>query len=413
MRALRLDAEQALLGAVLSDPARQAGVLDLVTREDMSRPWHGQVLAAMQRLRLRDTTPGPAQVRRELLADPDLPQSVARDAVPLAGLMGASPRSRHAPAYAALVIEGGIRDRIWLAGSRLVQAAEGESTEGALLAGRQAHEEVEQCRARWQALPDSVRRELPVPARDQQPYTQIARQAAAVREKIGRLREELWAESPHGLEERLAGIAQLLAETAAASATIRERQAALQAAGQARPQGPAAHAASTQALRDLAAAPEQIDTIRAWLRPEHFACPEHGDLYAVIRDLRTAGKPADPVTIGWEAAHRGIAADTADLTGGNGPLAAASARELHRLALLARATHTGRHLRDSAADPSCPPCTLLRSAADRLGQFERDAGPAAKHAPSHDAQVITMPRHQSHISSRPAQTAQREHEAAP
>jgi hypothetical protein len=168
-----------------------------------------------------------------------------------------------------------------------------------------------------------------------------------------------------------------------------------------------------QALRDLAAAPEQIDTIRAWLRPEHFACPEHGDLYAVIRDLRTAGKPADPVTIGWEAARRGITPDPADLTGGNGPLADASARDLHRLALLARATHTGRYLRDSAADPTCPPRALLRSAADRLGQLERDAGPAAKHTPGRDAQVITMLRHEPPTSGRAAQAGRQEREAAP
>src|SRR6266571_8129771 len=56
---LVIRAEQALLGAILSDPAGQAQLLDLVEPDDMSRPYHGQVLAAMQRLRGSGTAPGP------------------------------------------------------------------------------------------------------------------------------------------------------------------------------------------------------------------------------------------------------------------------------------------------------------------------------------------------------------------
>jgi replicative DNA helicase len=340
VRALRLSAEQALLGAVLSDPAGQVGVLDLVAPEDMSRPWHGQVLAAMQRLRQQHTPPGPQQVRQELLADPDLPSNVALDAIPLVDLLEAAPHPRHTPAYAALVIEGSIRERIWLAGSRMTQAADGDSPGPALHAARQAARDVQECQARWEALPASIRRELPAPACDHEQYTQIARQTRAVREEIARLRENLWAESPRDVEERLAAIAQHLAETAAASATLREQQAAGHAADQARPDSPAAHVASSRALRDLAAAPDQINAVRGWLRPGHFARSEHGDLYAVMRDLQAAGKPADPVTTGWEAARRGIPATRADLTGGNAALAVASAREVHRHGLLAHATQT-------------------------------------------------------------------------
>ncbi len=71
-------AEQALLGAVLCDPAGQQHVLDLVRRDDMHRPWQGQVLAAMQRLRTRGVLPGPVDpvtisweaARRGIPADP-------------------------------------------------------------------------------------------------------------------------------------------------------------------------------------------------------------------------------------------------------------------------------------------------------------------------------------------------------
>src|SRR5712692_8419835 len=112
---LRIRAEQALLGAVLADPAGQAHLLDLVRPDDMSRPYHGQVLAAMQRLRGSGTTPGPLAVYEEIKKDPDLRPSLSHDGVLLAGLMEAAPRSRHAPAYAAMVVGCGIRQRIALA----------------------------------------------------------------------------------------------------------------------------------------------------------------------------------------------------------------------------------------------------------------------------------------------------------
>jgi hypothetical protein len=412
VRALRLSAEQALLGAVLSDPAGQASVLDLVTPEDMSRPWHGQVLAAMQRLRQQHTPPGPEQVRQELLADPDLPASVALDGIPLVDLLEAAPHSRHAPAYAALAIEGSIRERIWLAGSRLTQAAEGDSPGPALLATRQAARDIQECRARWEALPASMRRELPVPARDHKQYAHIARQARAVREEVARLRENLWAESPRDVEERLAAIAQQLAETAAASATLREQQAARHAADRVGPDSPTAQAASIRALRDLAAAPDQIDTVRDWLRPSHFARPEHGDLYAVMRDLHAAGKPTDPVTIRWEAARRGIRATPADLADGNAAFAVASAREVHQHGLLAHATQAGYRLQEAAADPGCPPRCLLRTSAEQLSRLEHEASPATQPTPGRNAQVITMPHpHATVRSSQPHPTASHEREA--
>lgn len=108
---LRIRAEQALLGAVLADPAGQQHVLDLVQPADLGRPWHVQVLAAMRRVQRGGAAPGPLEGYTELKADPDLPGSVSRDAVPLVDLMEATPDARHAPAYAAMVIDGSIRQR--------------------------------------------------------------------------------------------------------------------------------------------------------------------------------------------------------------------------------------------------------------------------------------------------------------
>src|SRR5713226_5291338 len=99
---LRIRAEHALLGAILSDPAGQAHLLDLVEPDDMSRPYHGQVLAAMQRLRGSGTAPGPVAVYEEIKKDQDMPRGLSHDGVLLAGLMEAAPRSDHAPAYAAM-----------------------------------------------------------------------------------------------------------------------------------------------------------------------------------------------------------------------------------------------------------------------------------------------------------------------
>lgn len=134
-------AEQALLGAVLSDLAGQQHVLDMVRRDGMRRPWHGQVFGAIERLRERGVLPAPAEVYEELKTDPDLPRTVSGDAVPLANLMEAGDAA-HASAYAAMVIEGGIRQRLALEGSRMTQAAEdaeGEPLEAALTLTEASH----------------------------------------------------------------------------------------------------------------------------------------------------------------------------------------------------------------------------------------------------------------------------------
>jgi replicative DNA helicase len=128
MRA-EIRAEQALLGAVLADPEGHDDVLRLVSPEDFLRPWHGQVLAAMRQVRARAVAPGPLAVYAELKKNPDLPQAVARDAVPLADLMHASPCSSHASTYAGMVIGAAVR--------RGLVGAAGDDRGGA---GRQAGE---------------------------------------------------------------------------------------------------------------------------------------------------------------------------------------------------------------------------------------------------------------------------------
>jgi len=353
-----IPAEQALLGAVLLDPAGQHRALDLVQPDDMCRPWHAQVLAAMQRVRDREVPPGPIEVYRELQNDPDLPPSVSRDAVPLAGLMEAAPRARHAPAYAVMVIEGGIRQRLHLTGSRIVQASKTGRLEVVLLQVTIGTRDLNACRARWLALPEHLRRELPTRAGQTRDNARVFHNATAYREEL------------------------------------------------ARPEDPAALAAGEKALRDLAAAaPSQLALVGKWVRPGHFARAEWGELYAVMQDMRVAGKPVDSLTIAWEAAHRGLRADPRSLAGGTGTFAVASAREVYVHGMLAQAAQAGQDIQADATDPSCPPHRLMQSAAERLQALEPQ--PHADPRPARDTEILAPD-----ITTRSQQARQPEREAA-
>lgn len=278
-----IQTEQALLGAVLSDPAGQQEVLDWMRPDDMRRPYHGQVLAAMQRLRARGVLPGPVAVRDELAKDPDLPVTAARDGVRLAELMERSPRAGHAQAYAALVIDSAVHERLRLAGSRIEQAAESGNLEAAFRQAREARREATAAKARWERLPEHLRRDVPVPGRDASIGAEIARRAKAVRDELARLRDDMWSAGSHDIQERLAGIAQQIADTAALSA---DRAARTEAAAEAVPQGKDAHAAASQALRDLTAGPQHISEVSGWLKPRPLPHPRARR--AVPRHRRTA-----------------------------------------------------------------------------------------------------------------------------
>ena len=94
-----------------------------------------------------------------------------------------------------------------------------------------------------------------------------------------------------------------------------------------------------------------------------------------MRDMAGGGLPVDPVTVSCEASRRGIEADPADLAGGIGPLAVASAKEVHRHGLLAQVAGAGMDIQASAEDHRLAPGMLLRSAGDRLRQLDRGPHP--------------------------------------
>jgi replicative DNA helicase len=116
--------------------------------------------------------------------------------------------------------------------------------------------------------------------------------------------------------------------------------------------------------------------VRGWLRPGHFATPEQGELFAVMRDLDAAGHPVDPVTVSWEAARRGINMDAADLADGVGPFAIASAREVHRRGLLAQIDRAGRDIQADASEPAVSTGGFLGAAHGHLAQLQPETQPS-------------------------------------
>ena len=371
-----VDAEQALLGAVLADPSGQQYILGLVEPGDMFRPWHGQVLAAMQRLRGRGQRPSPQNVYQEIQHDPDLPRSIALNAVPLADLLGKSPRTAHAGTYAAIVVEAGIRRSLELAGSRVAQAAEDGDLDVALGQAARARADLVACAARWTALPSRLRNEPGrLPAEEPwQPGRENTRQTPAPSHAHP-------PSSQNGIIGRDApAAARQPGDTATPAGTLPARRLVPGAAGSTRSPGPAAMAAFGAALRDLIDDPRQLGAVRSWLRPEHFTHAASRRLYALLLDMDTSGQPIDPVTVAWAAGRRGLRTDPARLAGGTGPFAVASAREVRRLGMLAQITDAGIAIQRDAADPQLGPFRLIAAAARRLESVRngttRQPGPA-------------------------------------
>jgi replicative DNA helicase len=359
-------AEQALLGSVLVDPDGQGWLLDLVDASDLIRPYHGQVLGAMKRVRGRGAIPGAVAVREEIRTDPDLPRSVSGDGVLLADLMDASPRPEHGPAYAAMVISTGIRCRMALAASRMRQAAGDGDAETALRMARQASAEAERCRARWNALPEPMRREVPsLPGRYGR--GEIAGWLNAASDEIRLLGRDMEGGARGRLAGRPAPVSERIAANTEASAGWRQQQA------HGRPSGPEAEAAGARALRDLIAAPSRVVMVREWLQPGDFARADHGELYAVVIAMAEAGRPVDPVTVSWEAARCDIVVDAADLADGDRPFAVTSAREVRRHGVLAQVARVANEIEASTGNPASSAAALLEHAAERLGRLDGGA----------------------------------------
>jgi replicative DNA helicase len=352
---LAFHAERALLGAILSDPAGQQRVLGLLARDDFYRPWHGQVLAAMQRLTARQIPPGPLEVYAELRQDPDLPRSVSHDAVPIADLLHAVPRSAHTSAYAGIVIGSAIRRRLALAGGRLHQA--GQTTpepidDHALHTARwivsREHRDLRACWHRWANLPEPITRELPATPQDSQP--------------------DHHDKPTPGQPD------------------------------------PAAVQAGLTALRDLITRPDVTTAALSQLRPDHFAHPDHRIIYQSITELHQAAMPVDPVTVTWQATRHGLNIQPAELDGGCAAFAPASTTQVHRRAILAALQRTGLDIETNAANPRLLITDLIRYTGRQIAAAEHELTPQPTPISQKNARVLPLPTRTPH----PAKTLDRE-----
>lgn len=136
------------------------------------------------------------------------------------------------------------------------------------------------------------------------------------------------------------------------------------------PGTPAGHSAE-EALDEerllLAAAtahPVEVKDMR-WLQPDDFTLPLHATVWQCLTALAHNGEPVDPVTVLWEAQHRGLLADGLDpsylialVSTPAGSPEHWGERVLQR-ALLARAFDIGTRIAACAQDPANTPHQLI------------------------------------------------------
>ncbi|MEE4543634.1 DnaB-like helicase N-terminal domain-containing protein [Streptomyces sp. V4-01] len=305
-----LQAEQAVLGAVLLDPG-QLDHLDWLEPAHFYRPAHQALFAALRHLRSKG--------QPVLAADGTVPLAWVSDAVTEAGkhmrgvtpvyahtLVSACPRPEHAPVYGRMVLEGAIHRTVTEHAVRLHQIARADVVRG----------EVENTLHHVDVL-------------------------AAVLDDLARR----W-----GTEPRPATPAPAIASSDPL------------------PTGAQAVAENEQLLlATLTERPSGMDEVVGWLRPQDFAAPAHGQLYRCLGALHHRGEPVDQVTLLWEAQRRGLLAD-GTVTGeqitaicqGVGPGSAQwLGEEVIRSSLLRTAASAARTLRDLASADALAPGPLI------------------------------------------------------
>jgi hypothetical protein len=117
-------------------------------------------------------------------------------------------------------------------------------------------------------------------------------------------------------------------------------------------------------LATATAYPSGIEQMR-WLTHGDFTQPLHGGLWQCLTTLLRRSTPVDPVTVLWEAQHRGLLGTGADprelldlLAGPVGSPEHWGERVLQR-AVLATAHHTGRGIEAFTQDPATTPHQLV------------------------------------------------------
>ncbi|MDX3525889.1 DnaB-like helicase N-terminal domain-containing protein [Streptomyces sp. ID05-39B] len=315
-------AEQALLGALLSDPQHLADVTGIAP-EAFSTAAHAAVFAAIRAVpapalaettdyaaafaALRAQSPSGLAERTEHIAWLGKVLTTARQqargltAAHLHALISACPNPRHTPAYARIIAVESARRRLRKAAARLVHTARDAS------------------------LPH------PVPA------------ALAEADTLASVVDEIAATFPPHSGP--------LPRTPAPPPTpLHDSDEAAQE--------------ERLLLATCTARPAEVEQMR-WLIPEDFTHPLHAGLWQCLTALLRRDVPVDPVTVIWEAQQRGVLSAADDprdlLTFLAEPDVSApylGERILHRAALIS-AHHVGRRIMAFTDDPANTPCQLV------------------------------------------------------
>ncbi|MFE3874882.1 DnaB-like helicase N-terminal domain-containing protein [Kitasatospora sp. NPDC059146] len=246
-----LKGEQALLGAVLLDPA-QLDTLAWLTPADFYRPAHRALFAAMRTL-----SNGQRPVREP---DGTVPLSWVTDTVAEASrevrglnasypftLIAACPRPQNAPVYGRMVLEGSIHRTVLEHAVRLEHVARIDA--------------------------------------EQHQVEGVLHHADALTSVLGDLARR-W-----GTEPRPVPPPGPVASTAAS------------------PVGPRETEDEQFLLAVLVNQPEAMAEVYDWLRPGDFVDAGHGQIYRCLGSLHHRGEPIDEVTALWEIQRRGLLAD--------------------------------------------------------------------------------------------------------
>ncbi|MEV0535833.1 DnaB-like helicase N-terminal domain-containing protein [Kitasatospora sp. NPDC050463] len=246
-----LKGEQAVLGAVLLDPA-QLDRLPWLTPADFYRPAHQALFAAMRTINAKELP------TRE--ADGTVPMSWLTGTVTEAGhhvrglsasyahtLIAACPRPKNAPVYGRMVLEGSIHRTVTEHAVRLEHVARVDA--------------------------------------EQQQVDGVLHHADVLAGVLGDLARR-WGTEPRPLAP---------APTAAGLAQATPS-----------PVAPAQAEDEQFLLAVLVSQPTAMAEVYDWLRPGDFAEPGNGQVYRCLGALHHRGEPIDEVTALWEVQRRGL-----------------------------------------------------------------------------------------------------------
>ncbi|MGY1438127.1 DnaB-like helicase N-terminal domain-containing protein [Streptomyces reniochalinae] len=285
-----LQAEQAVLGAVLLEPRQLGRLAGWLRPEHFYRPAHSALCAAMLTLRTGGhsaTKLAPdAQVPLAWLNEIREEASTRSRGVTSAyvhSLASACPRPVHAPVYGRMVLEGAIHRSVTQHAHRLHQAARTDAARGngvdeTLHRAQILHDVLDDLGRRWGFEPRPV-----------EPHTAVPGPTATA--AAGQASERVLAD-----EEFLLGA--------------------------------------------LTAHPEQLSQMADWLHSGDFADAGHRQIYRALGALRHRGEPVDELTVLWECQRRGALTE--------GSLDAERVRRICHVPVAGSADYFGEQVLDSS-----------------------------------------------------------------